>query len=160
MTEKSGLLEPPHTLVCEMALEPGRSGRLGKWNATFATNSWQASSLSNHLETQHGVFRSRVVNQDLLEGHESRTYTAHRNVSCTLACQCLAVLEQLTPTGLFRGTSMVVILGTARALTEHIRSRNANVVDCSALIGHSTLHTQHRNTVGRQRKGRCANRLQ
>jgi hypothetical protein len=37
---------------------------------------------------------------------------------------------------------------------------DGNVVDCSALIGHSTLHTQHRNTVGRQRKGRCNNRLQ
>jgi phage FluMu protein Com len=45
-----------------------------------------ASSLSNHLETQHGVFRSRVINQDLLIEHESRTFTAHRNVSGTYAC--------------------------------------------------------------------------
>jgi phage FluMu protein Com len=52
-----------------------------------------ASSLSNHLETQHGVFRSRVINQDLLVEHESRTFTAHRNVSGTYACPVPGCVE-------------------------------------------------------------------
>jgi hypothetical protein len=35
-----------------------------------------ASSLSNHLETQHDVYRSRVLNRDLVDDRPSRTHFA------------------------------------------------------------------------------------
>ena len=41
-----------------------------------------AASLNKHLETQHGVFWSRVLNRDfLLNVGELETYTAHANTS-------------------------------------------------------------------------------
>ena len=41
LTGRQDLALDPYALVCEVASEPGRSGRLGQWNATFATNSWR-----------------------------------------------------------------------------------------------------------------------
>ena len=53
-----------------------------------------AASLSSHLETQHGVLRSRVLNRDfLLEDREPETFTAYKSANgrfyCPVpACRC------------------------------------------------------------------------
>ena len=36
-----------------------------------------ASSLASHLETQHGIFRSKVISRDLLVDGPERTYHAY-----------------------------------------------------------------------------------
>ena len=36
-----------------------------------------ASSMSNHLETQHDVYRSKVINKDLLVGRDPVGYEAY-----------------------------------------------------------------------------------
>ena len=46
-----------------------------------------AASLNKHLETQHGVFRSRVLNRDfLLENREPETFTAHASMGGKFFC--------------------------------------------------------------------------
>ena len=46
-----------------------------------------AASLNKHLETQHGVFRSRVLNRDfLLEDREPETFTAHASMGGKFFC--------------------------------------------------------------------------
>ena len=41
----------------------------------------QANSLRNHLETQHGVYQSRVLNRDLVDDRPSQTYHARHNAA-------------------------------------------------------------------------------
>ena len=53
-----------------------------------------AASLNSHLETQHGVFRSRVLNRDfLLNDGEPETYTAYSSTSGSFLCPVPACQE-------------------------------------------------------------------
>ena len=41
----------------------------------------RANSLRSHLETQHGVYQSRVLNRDLVDDRPSQTYRAHQTAA-------------------------------------------------------------------------------
>ena len=46
----------------------------------------QAVALDNHLATQHEVYRSKVIDRELLVEREPRTYTAHQSVNGSFIC--------------------------------------------------------------------------
>ena len=57
---------------------------------------FSAASLTNHLETQHEVFRSKVINKDLLVDRASETYRATQSADGnTGIVQCLSVKGRL-----------------------------------------------------------------
>ena len=72
-----------------------------------------AASLNSHLETQHGVFRSRVLNRDfLLNDGEPETYTAHASFGGSFFCPVPACQEATD------------CFNTAWALRRHFRDRH------------------------------------
>eukprot|EP00984_Skeletonema_dohrnii_P024617 scaffold13763_cov160-Skeletonema_dohrnii-CCMP3373.AAC.1 len=82
-----------------------------------------AASLNKHLETQHGVFRSRVLNRDfLLENREPVTFTAHASMGGNFFCPVPACQDATDS------------YDTAWALRRHFRDRHPrDFVDVGAL---------------------------
>jgi hypothetical protein len=109
---RTRLSEPAYTCM-RSGLGTRKEWGARKVECNLCNKQFAVSSLSNHLETQHGVFRSRVINQDLLVEHKSQTFTAHRNVSGTYACPVPGCVGIAHTNCTLRGTSMVVTLGTA-----------------------------------------------
>ena len=90
----------------------------------------KAASLNSHLETQHGVFRSRVLNRDfLLEDREPETYPAYASASGSFFCPVPACQEA---TDCFR---------TAWGLRRHFRDRHPR--DCVDVEGSGVFPKCH-----------------
>jgi hypothetical protein len=93
MTCVPGNIQVSHTKEVYHAQQPGPVNPIAKchWvECDVCSMSLVAGSLQSHLETQHDMYRSFVLNQELTSEHEPWVYPAITNATGTYFCPVLA----------------------------------------------------------------------